>query len=360
MRILFVPGGGPHVPPSRIRVYDYLAFFEKAGVQTKVQPWRFNLSARETILAFEQLCEVASDYDVIYLQRVLLKIGQIEKLRRRASCIIFDFDDALFFVPSIQWPSSGRVTLFERAKQCYRLLARGGRFYSSRKSSLDSTLSCVDGIVAGNKALADYAGSFNRRICIVPTPIDIDRIPAKDEHNTSPLIIGWVGTPDGVRFVESIAKALRIVSEKYRDKILIRLCTAPTSIDLKGVCWERVPWQLEYESTILKDFNIGIMPLTDDGWASGKCAYKALLYMATGIPSVLSPIGMNRTVVTEGVTGFLAKSNDEWVEKLSLLIESAELRKSMGSASRRVVKQDFDRPIVFSSLLEFVQKLVCR
>jgi glycosyltransferase involved in cell wall biosynthesis len=80
------------------------------------------------------------------------------------------------------------------------------------------------------------------------------------------------------------------------------------------------------------------MPAPDDAWARGKCGCKALQYMAVGVPAVCSPVGMNAQLIQDGKNGLLASSEDDWVEKLTLLLNSAELRRRLGQAGRKTVE----------------------
>ena len=95
------------------------------------------------------------------------------------------------------------------------------------------------------------------------------------------------------------------------------------------------------EVTSVHRFDVGVMPLPDEPWALGKCAYKLIQYMACGLPVVASPVGMNREVVRHGVNGFLATTATEWEEALSLLASDAELRHRMGQEGRRLVEQQY-------------------
>jgi len=102
-----------------------------------------------------------------------------------------------------------------------------------------------------------------------------------------------------------------------------------------------VDWAAATEVRDLSEFDIGVMPLPDDEWARGKCGLKGLQYMALEIPTVMSPVGVNTEIIEDGRNGFLAAREDEWVEKLANLIESAGLRRELGQAARRTVEERY-------------------
>ncbi|KKT72855.1 MAG: Glycosyltransferase [Microgenomates group bacterium GW2011_GWA2_44_7] len=117
------------------------------------------------------------------------------------------------------------------------------------------------------------------------------------------------------------------------------------------------PWSMEEEIEDLKTFDIGIMPMPDNEWTRGKCGFKAILYMNMGIPCVCSPVGVNREIITDGVNGFLAGTDEEWIEKLSLLIENAELRKKLGMAGRKTVEEKYSVNINAPRCLEIFKRV---
>jgi glycosyltransferase involved in cell wall biosynthesis len=109
----------------------------------------------------------------------------------------------------------------------------------------------------------------------------------------------------------------------------------------------------------LQGFDIGLMPLEDDPWARGKCAYKALQYMAVGTPVVCSPVGMNCEVVQEDETGLLAADLDAWERQIARLIDSPELRERLGAAGRRTVEERYSLAALaprLAALLEGVRE----
>ena len=86
-------------------------------------------------------------------------------------------------------------------------------------------------------------------------------------------------------------------------------------------------------------WSLPMMPLVDGPWARGKCSFKMLQYMSCAIPVVVSPVGMNQTVLARGESGIYADSPSDWTEALSALIADSGLRRRMGQTGRRVIEQ---------------------
>jgi hypothetical protein len=114
---------------------------------------------------------------------------------------------------------------------------------------------------------------------------------------------------------------------------------------LDGVDVECRLWRAETEVEDLWPMDVGIMPLFDDPWANGKCAMKAIQYLGVGVPAVVSPVGANREVVPDGICGFHASSEDEWVRALNRLLNDADLRLRMGAEGRRRVERHYSAEV---------------
>ena len=101
------------------------------------------------------------------------------------------------------------------------------------------------------------------------------------------------------------------------------------------------------------------MPLPDDEWTKGKCGLKGLQYMGLGLPTIMSPVGVNSEIIQDGVNGYLATDTDEWVRKIGWLVEDADLRSRLGAEARRTVEEHYsvhawrDRYLtLFNNLIE--------
>src|SRR5260370_8074041 len=112
-------------------------------------------------------------------------------------------------------------------------------------------------------------------------------------------------------------------------------------LQLDRVHVENDPWRLETEQTNLASFDIGIMPLWDSVWTRGKCGYKILQYMGVGTAVVASDVGVNNEIISHGENGFLARTQDDWVEALSSLIRNAEECRKIGLGGREIIEKRY-------------------
>jgi glycosyltransferase involved in cell wall biosynthesis len=110
---------------------------------------------------------------------------------------------------------------------------------------------------------------------------------------------------------------------------------------LPGIPYVWQPWSPETEVEDLSRLDIGIMPIPDDEWARGKCALKALQYMAMGVPTICSPVGANSEVIQHGENGLLASTTDEWISCFQMLVDDSELRRRLGLTGRRTVEDRY-------------------
>jgi glycosyltransferase involved in cell wall biosynthesis len=280
-----------------------------------------------------------TNYDVIYLHREAALLGPavFERLIHRSGVpIVFDFDDAIFL--SYKSPSNGYLSYLKfagKTKTNCRLAAH---------------------VMVGNPYLAEYARQFNQNVSIIPTTIDTDKYkPVNIEDASGPVVIGWTGSHSTVQHLDTLRSALAKLAQ--RESIRLRVIGTP-NYQIEGVEFETIMWRSETEVEDLSAADIGIMPLPDDNWARGKCGAKALQFMAMGIPTVCSPVGVNTDIIQDNENGLIANSEEEWIEKLSLLIRSRELRARLGKAGRQTIEQRFSAAVQAPRVYEVLESVV--
>jgi len=212
-----------------------------------------------------------------------------------------------------------------------------------RRGAAESSPPPADGwmwsVAAGNDVLAGVARLTAREVVILPTSIDTSAYQATFATADDPPTIAWIGSPENLIYLEMIRPALaRLASRHPALKVRVICSEFP---DWPEINVERVVWSSATEAHSLAGAHIGIMPLSDDEWARGKCAFKLLQYMAASLPCVASPVGANTEAVIDGVNGFHARNNDEWEQNLERLIDSAALRARLGAAGHAHVEQRY-------------------
>lgn len=338
MRVLaLVPSLYDTSPGQRYRLEQWEPLLKEKGVDITYEPfeceelhallYKPGLMRRKLQLVMNglkrrvALLKRVKDYDVVYIFREAALFGPplFELLIHRTGVpIVFDFDDAIFV--SYRSPSNGYLSYLK---------------FASKTKTICRIASHV---MVGNPYLADYARQVNDRVTVVPTTIDTDKYKLRAREESVLPVIGWTGSHSTVQHLDTLRGVLRKLAA--REPFRLRVIGTPV-YKLDNLEVEAMPWKAKTELEDLGTIDIGIMPLPDDAWSKGKCALKALQFMALGIPTVCSPVGVNTDVIQDDQNGFIAATEDEWVEKLSRLIGSAQLRERLGRAGRVTVEHGY-------------------
>lgn len=358
-KILFVAAHRPDRSASqRFRFEQYFTFLERNGYKCEIS---YLLSAKDDRIfyargqyfgkafillksIFKRVKDVfrANQYDLIFIQREAFMLGTSffeRRLSKSKAKLIFDFDDAIWI------------------NQQTDASANKNFLWLKRPSKTSEIIEVADLVFAGNRYLMDYALRFNPNTVIIPTTLDTEKYkPSPSQKQTGTVCIGWSGSHTTIEHFTFILPVLRRLKKIFQDKIEFKV-VGDKNFAVKDLELQGISWNLEGEITELSTFDIGIMPLPDEPWTKGKCGFKGLLYMSMGIPAVMSPVGVNSEIIEDGVNGFLANSESEWVDKLSLLIENESLRKSMGEKGRQTVEEKYSVHAYQYQYLSYFDKL---
>lgn len=274
---------------------------------------------------------------VIGVQRKLFSIPYLYLLRRLVRRMIFDFDDALYVRDS--------------RHEHRRSLTRQFRF--------SRTLRLADAALAGNAYLGEAARAYCRRVHVVPTTIDLDRYPPhRGRKGSRDLTIGWIGSRSTLFYLEDLVPALEAMGSRL-GRLRLKII-ADAFLPLEKVEVIRKRWTEAEEVEDLREVDIGIMPLRDDAWARGKCGLKLLQYMAMGIPVICSPVGTNLDLVTDGVEGLHARTQQEWVAAAEALAADPSRRRRMGIQGRKKVESRYSAARTAPVLASIIHSMVLR
>lgn len=303
-------------PSFRYRMMSLVGALEAAGWTVQLEKFP---SGRYIVRTWERR-ELLRRSSVVVLHQIKLAGAEARLLAALAAHRIFDFDDAIY----VRKPRR----LGEPAEDSWW-----------RRQKFAATCRSVDVVAAGNDVLAAAATPFARRIITLPTALDAGVYRATSANQDDPPTIAWVGSPENLVYLEILRPALARLSARHPSLRLRVICSKfPNWPEVRI---EPVIWSPAAEVSALAGSHIGVMPLSDDMWARGKCAFKLLQYMAASLPCVASPVGANTEAVIEGRTGYYARNATEWEQALERLIGSPDLRASLGAAGRAHVESRY-------------------
>ena len=333
-----MPGLYDTSPGQRYRLEQWDPLLRERGVEITYAPFedeelhsivykpgqmgkKMQLVGRNLARRFSTITK-ARKYDLVYILREAALLGPAifeRLLHQQRVPFVFDFDDAIF------------VT--------YRSPSNGYLSYLKFASKTKTICRLASHVMVGNPYLAEYAAQVNDNVTVIPTTIDTDKYRVSPPQNSGgPLTIGWTGSYSTVQHLDTLRGALQKLAET--ENFRLRVIGTPT-YELAPVQVEALQWRAATELEDLSAIDIGVMPLPDDNWSKGKCGLKALQFMALGIPTICSPVGVNTDILQDNENGFLAATEAEWVEKLTRLLRSAELRRRLGHAGRTTVEEKY-------------------
>ena len=356
-KILFIASHRKdRAPGQRFRFEQYMDFLSRNGfpnelsylvseVDDKVLYTRKNYH-KKYLFSLRSLAKRRADlkrldeFDIVFIFREALMTRSTffeNAAKAKGKKIVFDFDDAIWLMN------------ISDANKLFSFMKKPGK--------TKALISLSDMIFAGNQYLAEYAAQFNKNVKIIPTTIDTDEYKPGEKKPKDKITIGWSGSITTIQHFEYALPFLRELKARYGNKIEI-LVIGDKSYRNEELNITGKPWKKETELSDLAQIDIGIMPLPDDEWAKGKCGLKGLQYMALAIPTIMSPVGVNTEIIQDGENGFLATTPQEWVEKLSRLIEDETLRTQLGEAGRKTVEDKYSVNALKQTYLNLFNELV--
>lgn len=318
MNILMNLLGDTSQASSRVRGYWIAEALEKQGhkvsiIQTKspkAYPG-FILKALQADATFVQ--KKYGRYDIL-AARILKALGKP---------IFFDIDDA---------PS--RV----RSPKTMRNAARMMRL--------------SQGVFAGCTNLAELARATQPKTHLIPTGVQLSNYRLKDHQPIAPVTLGWIG--NGRHYADDLIDILQTPLRTLAQTRLLRFrLIGACGVEKLYKCFgaienleidfiDQLNWAAKNEvADALGEVDIGLYPLSDSYFNRYKCAFKALEYMASGIPVVATGVGANSETVGHGRCGFVCSSDEDWVTHLTTLIDDVELRKRLGATGHATVTEEF-------------------
>ncbi len=328
MKIIFLTHSSDQ--GHRFRVEQYFPYLIAHQVEPKWQPlpgpWGERLAVYRRLPLFDAVC----------IQRRLLSPLEFFLIRQKSLKVLLDIDDAIMYRSS----SSTRPHSLSRWLK-FRWMVRGS-----------------DVVTTGNEFLKNEVLKVapEKKVFVIPTCIDTNLYPKKKTiSQKEEIVLGWIGTKGNLRYLKKLEPVFETIHRRFpRARLKIVSNDFYETSHLPVV---KKPWKLKDENEDLVSFDIGLMPLNDDLWSRGKCGLKIVQYLSVGLPVVCTPVGINSDIIQDGKNGFWATSDQEWVDRLSVLIQDGELRHQMGLRGIETVERGYSLAVTSEKFFRVLQGL---
>lgn len=333
---------------TRFRISQYVGPLAEEGIEVDIRPFldsegfksfyrdgdAFEKALKGVAGLINRIGDLVNSgkYDLVFVQREAMFFGPeaFEWLfnKFKGLPLVLDLDDATYV--RYTSPSFGR-------------LGSALKFFGKT----DRLIEKADTVVCGNRFIAEYVEGRGSKAVVIPTVADLDIFTPTEKQN-SPPVIGWIGTHSTFPSLESVYPALKKLAGEF-DFILRIVGSGREHIEIEGVRVENLKWTLDREVEDFTNLDIGLYPIkvsssANEEWLKGKSGFKAVQYMAVGVPFVMSPVGVCAEMGEPGKTHFNAVSDDDWYNSLKKLLSHPEIRKEMGLSSRSFAEANFAVP----------------
>jgi glycosyltransferase involved in cell wall biosynthesis len=345
MRVLALSSYPIEAAATRFRVAQFVEPLRQNGIELEIHPF---LSGDQFLTLYSNGSHAAKvggiitslarrlaglkasrDFDLLFVQREALPFGPgvFEWLYKNfgGMPMVLDVDDA---------------TYVRYVSPTYGRLGSTLKFFGKTDKLIDR----AELVICGNRFIAEYVKRRGNPAIVIPTIVDTDIFRPVEKNNDVP-VVGWIGTHSTFPFVERLFPILSELSKRCHFKL--RLVGAGRDrVVIEGVEIECIPWSLDREVADFQGLDIGLYPISvspsaSEDWLAGKSGFKAIQYMAVGVPFVMSPVGVCAEIGDPGETHFNAETDEDWYNHLEALISDQTLRLKMGVNSRRFSIEHF-------------------
>lgn len=323
MKILFI-SKGDSASSTRYRALQFFPLWQQAGHEP------LHITAAGGVRATIEMLRESSRADIVIVLRKTFPRPIFTLLRRTSRKLIFDFDDAIF-------------------------CNTDGSASPTRMSRFATMAGCCDHLFAGNLFLASQARRFNQAVSVVPTVIDPYRYRVTTKQPEDFFDLVWIGSRSTRKYLQ-IAMPWLAMAAKSVPNLRLKII-ADFDLPDQGIRTMAIPWNEAIEAEALASSHVGIAPMHDDDWSRGKCALKVLQYMAAGLPVISSPSGTNAEIVQDGITGYLAATSLDWVQRIIELAHDQALREALGNAGCRIAEGKYSLTSAFGHILPIASHL---
>jgi len=338
MKVLAVCSYPVEAAATRFRLWQFTKSLAARGIEMEISPFLGSGEFKELYSRGRMMSKLVTGlrqlgrriqpifqnkkYDVLFVQREAMPAGPaiFEYLysNLRGVPIVLDLDDA---------------TYVKYVSPTYGQLGSALKFFGKTDRLIDRS----EVVTCGNPFIADHVKGRGKRAVVIPTVVDTAIFKPVKKANDAP-VIGWIGTHSTFPFLEKLFPVISELARKHRFVLKV-VGSGREKVEVESTKVVNLPWSLDRETEDFQNLDIGLYPIDiagflDPAWLAGKSGFKAIQYLAVGVPFVMTPVGVCAEIGYPGTTHFNASSNEDWYNAIDKLLSDEGLRTEMGRAGR--------------------------
>lgn len=324
--------GCPDGRSDRYRIYNMVDEFTRRNIIADVYSYGSLKKLSEHSLYDILVLFRCANYDWAEMKELL------EKYKDENIPILYDVDDYLL----------------DRITEC------------DRKKVMETINKC-DGITVTTGYLAKlYRDKLNKKVWIIQNSINPEQYKlakqlSKPQKKNTVTICYLCGTNTHDKDFSCIEKVLYEVLSAHPEVKLYLIGPLSQSclfepIKKQIIRMKYMPYlQLQ---CLTAEMDINIAPLVIDDFNQSKSELKIFEAALVGVPTIASPIEPYKNLISSGVNGYIAYTQEDWKEQLETLIASPELRKKMGMRAKEDFVEHYRIENVAETAIQIYQELI--
>ena len=206
----------------------------------------------------------------------------------------------------------------------------------------------ADMVIVSSRFLLDRAQRYNDNAHYIPDSVSRDHFrlaKSKQDFLKPSLNLRWAGHAAKASLINGIAGAI--------EGLPVTLTVIAEKPPQLSVPYEFVNWQYETFPDVIAAGDICISPrILDNSYDQGHSNFKIMVFLAQGVPALVSPQDSYVEVVRDHFNGFVCRDLRGWRQRLSYLVEHREV---FGEMSRNAIASA--QPYLTASVLSRYHEL---
>lgn len=216
-----------------------------------------------------------------------------------------------------------------------------------------------DVIICSTEYLKNKLSCHHKLIYVIPNSLDLSLWEFDKPNNGDMIKIGWTGAANHQEDLSLIGRLMKHILDKHENVEFHCLHGGNRLIDHERFfhhdVWTRIS---EYPAKLASmGFDIALAPLCDSEFNRAKSNLRYLEYSALEIPCVASRVEPYKTTIEDGVDGYIANNELEWIDKIEKLLHNVNTRTKIGLNAFKKVKNNFTVDIIGKKYSDILKEI---